>query len=137
MEQPREIPERKSRYTHLDPGWVWTRKTIASLLATGFESGPVEIPFDYRHVAWEVLKSITEDEEPTRDYEAQYGGSNMDPAALSINTTRGEAMHAVVRYALWVRRHLGNEPDGKERLERGLEEIPETREVLEAHLDPN
>lgn len=135
VQQPREIPGRKSQYADLDPGWVWARKTSASLLSAGFESGPAEIPFDLRRVAWDVLKPITDDPEPTRDYEAQYGGSNMDPATLSINTTRGEAMHAAVRYALWVRRHLGNEPDGKERLERGLEEIPETREVLEVHLD--
>jgi len=138
MQQQREIPGRKSQYADLDPGWVWTRKTIASLLAAGFEANPaVGIPFDLRSFAWEVLRSITDDLEPTQDYEARYGGSNMDPATLSINTTRGEAMHAVVRYALWVRRHLGNEPDGKERLERGFAEMPEVREVLEAHLDPN
>lgn len=135
VQQPRETPGRKSQYADLDPGWVWARKTSASLLSAGFESGPAEIPFDLRRIAWDVLKPITDDPEPTRDYEAQYGGSNLDPATLSINTTRGEAMHAVVRYTLWVRRHLGNEPDGKERLERGLEEIPETREVLESHLD--
>ena len=44
-------------------------------------------------------------------------------------------MHAVVRYGLWVRCYLKKEPDGKERLNRGFDEMPEVREVLEAHLD--
>src|SRR5207244_4207949 len=132
-----EILGRKSQYADLDPGWVWARKTSASLLSAGFESGPAEIPFDCRHVAWEVLKPITGDPEPTRDYEAQYGGSNMDPATLSINTTRGEAIHAVVRYALWVRRHVEKTLNAKDRLERGFAEMPEVLAVLEAHLDPS
>src|SRR5713101_5311940 len=112
MEQPREIPGRKSRYAGLDPGWVWTRKTIASLLSGGFDA---EIPFELRSSAWNVLKLITDDPNPTPEDEARHGGSNMDPATLSINTTRGEAMHAVVRYALWVRRHLEKRPEAKNR----------------------
>jgi hypothetical protein len=60
----------------------------------------------------------------------------MDPATLSINTTRGQAMHAAVRYALWVRRHIEKTPEGKERIAHGFKEMAEVREVLEAHLDP-
>jgi hypothetical protein len=85
---------------------------------------------------WAILKPITEDPDPTPEYEERYGGSNMDPATLSINTTRGEAMHAVVRYALWVRCHLEREPKSEEGLQKGFEEMAEVREVLEAHLDP-
>ena len=62
-------------------------------------------------------------------HEQRYGGSNMDPATLSINTTRGETMHAVIRYALWVRRHLEKEPDAEERLAKKFDEMPEVREV--------
>lgn len=156
--QPREISDRKSQYADLDPGWVWTRKTIANLLVGGFESAPM-IPFELRSAAWAVLKPLTDDPEPNQEHEAHYGarpfsgkrktkntepaqeqmaryeGSNMDPATLSINTTRGEAMHATVRYALWVRQNIQKEPHGEERINRGFEEIPEVRAVLEAHLD--
>jgi hypothetical protein len=45
-------------------------------------------------------------------------------------------MHAVVHYALWVRHHLGQKPGSEHRLQKGFEEMPEVREVLEAHLDP-
>lgn len=64
-------------------------------------------------------------------------GENMDPATYSINTIRGEAMHALIRYALWVRRHLEKEPNGEDRIARGFDEMPEVRSVLEKHLDPN
>ncbi len=133
--QPREIPDRKGQYTDLDPGWVWTRKAIATLFAAGFESAPA-IPFELRNATWAVMKLLTGDPEPDQEYEARYGGSNMDPATLSINTTRGDAMHAAVRYALWVRRNIEKEPHGEERIKWGFEEIPEVREVLETHLDP-
>jgi hypothetical protein len=57
----------------------------------------------------------------------------MDPLTLSINTVRGVAMHAVVKYALWVFRHLESQED-KAPLGRGFEEIPGVRAVLEDHL---
>ncbi len=134
MKQPREIPGRRGEYTDLDPGWVWTRGAIADLLYTGFgvEDDLADIPFDLRDLAWEVLKPITDDPDPTPDF----GGQNMDLATQSIKTTRGKAMHAVMRYALWVRRHIENEPNGKERMARGFDEMPEVREVLDTHLDP-
>jgi len=137
MEQPREIPEREGEYADLDPAWVWTRKAIADLLSSGFELRAAEIPWDLRATAWNVLRQLTDDPEPTPEYETHCGGSNMDPASLSINTTRGEAMHAVLRYALWVRHHVQEADDGKERIERGFDEMPEVRDVLNHHLDPD
>lgn len=135
--QPREIPGRSVQvpYEDRDPDWGWTRKAIASLLSRGFESQSVTIPFSLRSVAWDILYPLTEDPEPTIEYEARWGGDNMDPATMSINTVRGDAMHAVVRYALWVRRHIEEEDDGEERLERGFDEMGEVREVLDGHLD--
>lgn len=135
VDQPRELPGRRGEYVDLDPGWVWTRKSIASLLSEGFGAGAAEIPFALRKEAWSVLLPITNDEDPTPEHEARYGGDNMDPSTLSINSTRGEAMHAVVRYGLWVHRHL--KASGKDEADLGLDEMPELREVLDAHLDPD
>jgi hypothetical protein len=135
VRQPRDIQGRR-RTDDEDPDWGWTRKGIGSLLSVGFAKGAAELPFELRSHAWAVLRPLTDDPEPTPEYEAQYGGSNMDPPTLSINTTRGEAMHAVMRYALWVRRHLEQLPDGPARLASGLAEMPEVREVLASHLDP-
>lgn len=136
IDQPREIPGRRGEYGDLDPHWGWTRQAIADLLSAGFESSVSEIPFDLCDTSWKVLRRLTGDPNPTPEYEARYGGSNMDPATLSINTTRGEAMHAVVRYALWVRRHIEEATNGKDRIARGFDEMPEVREILDHHLDP-
>lgn len=135
VEQPREIPNRQVSDFDADPDWGWTRKAIADLLFAGFEDGQGTIPIDLRDKVWSILKPLTDDPDPTREHEDKYGGTNMDPASLSINTTRGEAMHAVIRYALWVRRHLEKGESALERLQRGFEEMPEVRAVLDAHLD--
>ena len=137
VNQPREIEGRKTEYMQSDPSWGWARRTIAQLLSRGFERGSAEIPFPLRRAAWDVVLPLTDDPDPTPQHEAEYGGSNMDPATLSINTTRGEAMHTVVRYALWVRRHMEKAPDAEEQPARGFDEMPEVREVLDRHLDPS
>jgi len=133
--QHREIPGRQVPRRDADLDWGGARQAVARLLSSGFDEEAVEIPFGFRQQVWEVLKPLTDDPEPTPEYEVQYGGSNMDPATLSINTVRGEAMHTVVRYALWVRRHLEIPPDGKKKLTRGFEEMSEVREVLDEHLE--
>lgn len=133
--QPHEITNRQLSGEETDPDWEWTRKTIGRLLSSGFDEESHEIPFELRGKVWEVIEPLTYDPDPTPQYEAKYGGSNMDPATTSINTVRGEAMHTVVRYALWIHRHLEELPDAKEKLARGFNEIPEVREVLDEHLD--
>lgn len=137
IKQPPEVVKGKREGIDIDLGWSSARKAIADLLSGGFESeaGPAAIPFRLRTPAWEALKPLTSDPDPTQEDEARYGGSNMDPLTLSINTTRGEAMHAAVRYALWVRRHLEKLPNSTERIARGFDEMPEVREVLDSHLD--
>ncbi|MBT9260256.1 MAG: hypothetical protein KM310_10995 [Clostridiales bacterium] len=136
LSQPRESPGRQvGEEMEADLDWGWTRKTIADLLSTGFDDGPGSIPIRLRVKVWHILKPLSEDPEPTPEHEERYGGSNMDPATLSINTTRGEAMHAVVRYALWVRRHMEGQADAEDQPRRGFDEMPEVREVLDAHLD--
>jgi len=104
-EQPREIPGRDVRSYSLmdvDPHWGWTRKQIAHLFRVGFDMD--NIPFDLRKDVWLILMPITDDSEPTPEYEDRYGPPNMDWLTLSLNTTRGEAIHAVISYALWVHR---------------------------------
>ncbi|NPV10052.1 MAG: hypothetical protein HPY83_19065 [Anaerolineae bacterium] len=137
VEQPREQARATQELEYREPHWGWTRQEIAKLLSTGFEKRQSEMPYELRRPAWVVLEPITDDPDPTSEHEAEYGGDNMDPATMSINTVRGEAMHAVVRYALWVRRHLEGLPDSHERLGKGFDEMPEVRAVLDRHLDSN
>jgi len=138
VDQTGEIPGRRTDQVDrdVDPDWGWTRTSIARLLRAGFESETNPFTAELRELVWQVLQSLTEDPEPTPEYEERYGGSNTDPLTLSINTTRGEAMHGVVRYALWVRRQIEAATGVEERLARGFNEMPEVREVLARHLEP-
>lgn len=133
--QADDTPDHQAEIRDKDPDWKWTRKTIAGLLSALLESASGTLHFGQRVTMWRILEALANDPDPTPAYEAQYGGSNMDPATLSINTIRGEAMHALVHYALWVRSHQEKQHDAEERLKRGFQEMPEVREVLDRHLD--
>jgi hypothetical protein len=121
------VPRRSAYWAEEDQDWSWTRSAIAHLLEVALAQQPNVLPFELRAEIWELLSKLTEDPNPTPEHEARYGGPNMDPSHLSINTTRGEAMHAVIRYAFWVRRHLGN-------AYRSFADMPEVGDVLEKHL---
>lgn len=136
LAQPREIPGRKDGYHEQDKDWGEAQATIADLFSAGLESGSGEIPYNLKVETWDVLSLLTSDPDPTPEQEERYGGSNMDPLTLSINTTRGEAMHAVVRYALWVNRHIKEANEDDERVSRGFDDMPEVRAIFDHHLDP-
>jgi hypothetical protein len=123
--------------TERDPVWAWSRRLVARLLAVGLEMGPPEISFSLRREVWEIVKLLTKDSDPTPEDEVRYGGSNMDPTTLAINTVRGEAMHNVVRYALWVRHYVEQEENGEQQVVQEFGIMPEVREVLDWHLNPH
>jgi hypothetical protein len=133
VRQDREIPGRVSEYGSLDSGWVWTRSTIAHLLELGFDGGAAEMPIELRVLAWSVLEPLTGDAQPSIEEEARYGGSNMDASTYAINTVRGQAIKATMKYALWVHHHLAESDEDKA---AGFDLMPEVREVLNHHIDP-
>jgi len=135
MAQPRVIATRPTKQDEddADPDWGWTRKEIAGLIEDGVAGPAGALPQQLRSQVWDILAGLAEDPEPSPEHERRYGGENMDPMTLSINSVRGVAMHAVVKYALWVRRHLEAQDD-KAPLASGFDAMPEVREVLERHL---
>jgi hypothetical protein len=136
VNQPREIQGRAVKRWAADQDWGPTRSAIARLLSAGLQEGESELPLSLRDKVWKILRELTEDPEPSPLYEREFGGTNMDPVTMSINTVRGEAMHTVVRYARWIHRHIAKAEDAEQRIARGFREMPEVTEVLEAHLDP-
>jgi len=114
-----------------DPHWGWAHKQVASLLSQGFAKGPAEAPDSEREAIWRLLAVLAEDPDPRPEQEQRPSGGGMDPATLSINTTRGEAIHAVIRYILWVERSLGETTETAR-----IEFAVEAKNVLERHLDP-
>lgn len=132
VEQP---PEGGDQHLELDSTTRQTRQTVAEILSAGLSSDDTRgIAINLRTNVWEILLFLTRDSEPTPDYEARYGGQNMDPSTLSINTVRGRSMHSVIHYALWVRRHsqiTSSEPDNSA---DWFSIMPEVQRILNEHL---
>lgn len=136
VRRPREIPGRAPSEDHdYDPDWGWSRKEIGGLIRDGFAIKKGGIPLRLRFKVWKILEVLTDDPDPTLEHEQVYGGSNQDPANMSINTTRGIAMHAVLRYACWIRRRIDKRKNREELIARGFDEMPEVRLLLDRHLD--
>lgn len=130
VSQPREIEGRKANDFGLDPHWGWTRKAVATLLGIGFDKDAV--PHQLRSNAWEVLRPLTDDPDPSPEDDAQ---SSMDAANRAINSVRGEALNSAVKYALWVHRQAGKEGETATARKPNFDTMPEVKEVLERHLD--
>lgn len=107
--------------------WSNCFQYMADLLENGLNSPKNEIPECLQKEVWEIIKYLCEDKDPDLDHEKKYGGENSDYYHLSINTTRGEAFHALFNYIFWHDRHFKK---------KGVSRIPdEVKETLEAHLD--
>jgi len=151
--QPREIPGRKAGgHFVADPDWGWSRDAIIDLIEAGFdEKLPGRFTPDLRTLVWTVLRPLTEDPNPApadeipdpersgslvrRFPQKDESAREADFASLSINMTRGRAMHGVFKYAKWVRLSADSERAARTEPLAGFDEMPEVREVLETHLD--
>jgi hypothetical protein len=99
--------------------------------------GDVNVPGDYFSLAgFEVFMYgrfwvFTEAEDDER------WGSDSDLFGHALSTVRGNALDTVMHYALWMQRHLKNEPNGDQRITNGFDEMPEVRKILDHHLNPD
>ncbi len=112
--------------------WLSCRLEIARFVDALLKGDLVKLPLAERASAWEVVERLTHDPNPTLDDEARDGETNMDPFSLSLNTVRGEAVHAVFNYIRWVRSSLPEDQRGAQT----LDDLPEVRATLEWLLDP-
>ncbi len=130
VSQSREGPERRGDPFDRDPHWGWARKALLALVSAGMEGEAAPLGIQHRPAVWAIIAPTMRDPDPTPAHEEQYGGTNMDPATLSINTTRGEAVHTAVKHGLWVRRQLDH--DG---VAGGFDSMPELRDALLERLE--
>lgn len=134
FEQPRELPGRDRESFDADPDWGWSRKSVVNLVSGGLRDVDGRIPFAYRETVWEIIEAGSRDPDPTAEYEAEFGGDNMDPPTMAINTVRGCAFDAMFRYGLWVNACTAPDPTGNPTEQRTLDGIPELRARLEDSL---
>jgi hypothetical protein len=151
--QPREIPGKKGGLMVADLDWGWSRNAIIDLLTTGLGKEPEgRLTLDLRPMVWEVLRPLTDDPNPTVADETPDPEKSASPVlrklqprderarepdltSISINSTRGRAMHAVFDYARWVRLCSDAAHAKPEEPSVDFGAMPEVRDVLEDHLD--
>lgn len=135
-EKSEELKKSQTIYNEPSSNWLEPCRTVLDLLGVGLNLDTIAIQFNFRDRVWNILRLLTQHLDPTLEREMEYS-SNNNYSELAINTVRGEAMHTVVRYALWIRRHFEQIPESEERLQRGFDEMPEVRQVLDEHLNPD
>lgn len=72
-------------------------RLIESGLAAKPDDESAAIPDGLADRVLGILTVFASDPEPTPEYEAEYGGDNMDPLTLSLNTMRPVAIRALIR----------------------------------------
>lgn len=118
-----------------DPDWGWTRKSVASVLDIGLSNDEYGMSIDDKETIWNILIKVTRDPDPADTAESYEDSAFMDPATKAINTVRGEAIHAVKRYALWNYRIKTKEANGEKVKFSFSVDIPEVKEVFDHHLN--
>ena len=107
-----DVPKETGRnryWAEEDKDWSWNRNSIAYLIETALSGDKGKIPFGLRPQLAKILSALCGDPDPTPAREARSLENNTPPSEISINTTRGVAMNALVHYCLWVRMQLGGE----------------------------
>jgi hypothetical protein len=81
------------------------------------------LSMECREQAFDIILAGMKDLDPTD--EKTWG----DPHSQAINSVRGRAMETALSYGLWVLNGLDKDKS------QGFDEVPELRDLLEAHLD--
>ncbi len=110
--------------------WRHARLSCIRLVEEGLQNDAIDIGL--REAVWAIIDSTASDSDPTPEDDAE---PTNDVANKSIGCVRGNALHAVIHYALWVYRN-GAGGDDPETTQVGMNAIREVRTRLEQSLDP-
>ena len=80
-----------------DAAWRWAQRSAADFATSYLATRGDELTADEAERLWEILGPLTSHADPTPQHEKQFGGSNMDPMTLSLNTTRPTAIRAAIK----------------------------------------
>jgi len=132
MRNPESFPPLKPIAVMMPGKWngrLYSRKSahfLKTACTTALRAPALPTERKYGKSSHSYANTLTHSEQ-----EKQYGGNNMEPVTLSINTVRGRAFHALFAYIFWCDRHLGGKGENGSRIPQ------EAKDVLEYHLDPS
>jgi hypothetical protein len=127
-----EIRDEFSGEARLGRSWQNCRLEIVRFLDDALNGKLASLPLSERASLWQLIDVLTRDPSPAPMDEAADDKCSLDPFALSLNTVRGEALHAVFSFVHWIRFNSPAVATGGE----SLDDVPEARATLDAHLDP-
>ncbi|MBI4662614.1 MAG: hypothetical protein HY735_27695 [Verrucomicrobia bacterium] len=116
----------------VDDGWDYTRLETARFLEKILPLRPVLMAPEYRGRIWSILSVLARDPNPSAENERLHEQTDFDAYTASLNRTRGTALHAVFRYAGWVKSFSVHNGHGF----RVDTELPEVVELLLERSDP-
>ncbi|MEM7793296.1 MAG: hypothetical protein AAF579_02460 [Cyanobacteria bacterium P01_C01_bin.118] len=89
------------------------------------------IPVTLREQFWGIIKPLTRDLDVTPGFTVNYQDAH-GPYFSSRISVRGLAMHAVMRYAFWIKQDINSTTNESQ----SFNDMPEVQKVLEWHLIP-
>jgi len=127
-----EIEDELTGRKHMGRRWQSCRLEIIRFVLAIIKNELTRLPMSERASIWQLIEILTHDPSPTVADEVRDGMSIMDPFTLSLNTVRGEAVHAVFSYISWARSNRTNDSQSSQT----LDDVPEARSTLESLLNP-
>lgn len=121
-------PHHDSKPSDFGVEWISVQRQAASLLSIGFANEKSSLTLSFRDIVWDVLVRLIKFNDPSPEDDASLKGD--DPHIVAINTTRGEALNALISYGLWLARMGGVDKEQENRME------PRLQVALEEILDP-
>lgn len=117
-----------------DPSWEYAKNAVANLVQQMCDH---DAPFALREKLWACIASLHDS--PDKSYIV--GEPTEDMRTLvwldrACNNPRAKIIHAIIRYAVWVKQGIIN-ADGLKESDVNMGAIPEARALLEMHLSPD
>jgi hypothetical protein len=130
LQQPRgSEPEIPSFFRGDEVSWESARQATARLIRVGIDKST--FPDDTMRDVWAIIETLAQDPSPsTRDEERL--ATHFEPVGLSLNSIRGQAIHAAVLYARLQRQALKKDRPART---NSFDDMPEVRVLLDRHLD--
>jgi len=123
--KPRTKPD-QNNWRSGEPDFAACRQAIANLFQHGSYDYPNAMPFELRENCFFIIKQLCTDD----DLRLEGESFGRDFLTQAINSVRGEAVHALVDHALWIKRHLNLAT-------HGMAKMPEVQQLLEDRLNPS
>ena len=89
--------EHPSEVASDDSVWGWAQRGACDFANSYLNSVGEGLTVADAARLWAVLAPLTVHADPTSEHEDSFGGDNMDPLTLSLNTTRPEAIRASIK----------------------------------------